>query len=109
MRKLKFVVDGQIIKAAPSCDFSNLVPGTESYLEAEFLFSPEWDGYAVVASFWSALGKEYMPQAIKNCRCIIPAEALKKRVFKVQIIGQAPNGKKIKTNKLAVCQDGGKA
>lgn len=108
MRKLKFIVDGQIIKPDPSCDFSNLVPGTERYLEAEFSFSPEWNGYAVVASFWSALGREYMPQVIKSNGCVIPAEALKKRTFKVQIIGQLPNGLKIKTNKLAVCQNGGK-
>ena len=40
MRTLKFIVEGQIIKQDPSCDFTNLVPGTEGYLRAEFSFSP---------------------------------------------------------------------
>ena len=39
MRTLKFIVEGQIIKQDPNCDFSNLVPGTEGYLRAEFSFS----------------------------------------------------------------------
>jgi hypothetical protein len=108
LRTLKFIVDGQIIKPDPSCNFDDLVPGTERYLQAQFTFSPEWSGYARVASFWSALGKEYMPQVIKNDFCLIPTDALKKRVFKVQVIGQLPNGLKIKTNKLAICQNGGK-
>ena len=41
MRTLKFKVDGQIITKHPDCDFSNLVPGTEGYLRAEFIFSDE--------------------------------------------------------------------
>ena len=39
MRTLKFVVDKQIIKQNPDCDFSGLVPGTDGYLQAEFSFS----------------------------------------------------------------------
>lgn len=28
MRTLSFIVEGQIIKQNPECDFSNLIPGT---------------------------------------------------------------------------------
>lgn len=109
MRTLRFVVDGQIIMQDPGCDFTNLVPGTEGYLQAEFLFSREWSGRAKVASFWSVMGKEYEPQVLKDgCTCMIPAEALKKRCFKVQIIGREAGQSIVQTNKIEVIQDGGK-
>ena len=41
MRTLKFIVNGQIIKQDPKCDFSNLIPASEGYLVAEFSFSKE--------------------------------------------------------------------
>lgn len=108
MRTLKFIVDGQIIKKDPACSFEGLVPGTDKYLQAEFVLSSEWRDAAIVASFWSMLGKEYQPQKVKiNNTCIIPAEALKRRVFKVQLIGLTRDGVKLVTNKLDVCQNGG--
>lgn len=38
MRTLKFIVDEQIIRQDPNCDFSNLVPGSKGYLQAYFHF-----------------------------------------------------------------------
>ena len=108
MRSLKFLVDDQIIKQDPQSDFSGLVPGTEDYLQAEFSFSNEWDGCVKVASFYSALGREYEPQVLKDGRsCIIPIEALRKRIFKVQVIGKKGD-LKLCTNKVVVNQNGGK-
>ena len=108
MRTLKFIVNGQIIEQDPNCDFANLVPGTDGYLQAEFAFSPEWDGCAKVAFFKSMLGVEYEPQALSNGRtCIIPADALKKKQFKVGVIGKN-NKLKLKTNTVTVSQNGGK-
>lgn len=108
MRTLKFIVDGQIIRQDPNCDFSGLVPGTEGYLRAEFAFSPEWDGSVKVVGFYSNLGKEYEPQILDNARsCIIPAEALARRIFKVRVIGKTKTGFKLTTNKVAVSQEGG--
>lgn len=108
MRTLKFIVDNQIISPDPNCDFNNLVPGTERYLLAEFSFSSEWRGYTKVVSFWSMMGKEYAPQVLKDGKtCLIPADALKRRIFKVQVIGKKDN-LKITTNKVAVRQNGGK-
>jgi hypothetical protein len=104
MRLLKFIVEGQTIKPDPRCDFSGLVPGTAGYLKAEFNFSKEWTSTPKVVAFYSRLGNEYPPQALKDGRtCLIPAEALQKRVFKVQVLGQ--NG--LVTNKLEIDQKGG--
>lgn len=108
MRTLKFVVDNQIITRDPACDFSNLIPGTEGYLRAEFSFSPEWDGYAKIAGFWSPLGIEYPPQILEDGNsCMIPSEALQKQTFKVQIVGKNTKGVVLRTNKVTVIQNGG--
>ena len=107
MRVLKFIVDKQIIKQDPNCDFSNLVPGTEGYLRAEFSFSPEWKGCAKVASFWSAVGDEYPPQVLTDgVSCIIPDEATQRYAFKVGVIGKSATIR-LTTNKAIVKQDGG--
>lgn len=108
MRTLKFIVEDQIIRPDPNCDFSNLVPGTEGYLQAEFSFSSEWAGCMRVATFYSMMGTEYSPQVLEDGRaCMIPAEALKRKTFKVQVLGKGTNSKKMVTNKLAVSQNGG--
>lgn len=109
MRTLKFIVDGQSIKPDPSCDFSGLVPGTEGYVKAEFSFSRDWGGYVKVAAFFSALGKEYAPKKLVDGNtCLIPKEALGRRIFKVRVIGKKGDSTMV-TNKLTVKQSGGEA
>lgn len=109
MRTLKFIVDGQIIKKDPNCNFENLVPGTEGYLQAEFTFSSDWTGCLKVASFSSIMGKEYPPKVLTDGKtCMIPAEALAKSTFKVRVLGKKEHFK-ITTNTVTVKQDGGKA
>lgn len=108
MRTLKFVVDGLKIEKDPNCDFDNLVPGTEGYLQAVFSFSSEWQGCNKVAAFFSMTGKEYEPQILEDGKsCIIPAEALKKRRFKIQVLGKK-EGFGLVTSKVTVSQNGGK-
>lgn len=108
MRTLKFIVDKQIISLNQSCDFTGLFPGSEGYLQAEFSFSPEWKNCTKVAAFYSNLGKEYPPQLLRDGRtCMIPAEALKGRKFKVQLIGKSGDIK-LTTNKVTVSQNGGR-
>lgn len=108
MRVLRFIVDGQIISQDPTCDFSNLVPGTVGYLQAEFIFSQEWKGCVKAASFYSVSGREYGAEVLKDGKtCAIPLEALAKRIFKVKVTGKG-KGLKLTTNKVAVSQDGGK-
>lgn len=107
MKTLKFIVDGQIIRIDPNCDFSGLVPGSEGYLEAEFAFSSEWSGFTKVAAFYSMLGREYPPQILADGKsCLIPAEALKRRIFKIRVIGKRGDSK-IQTNKVEIQQKGG--
>lgn len=110
MRILRFIVSGQVIELDPSCDFSGLIPGTKGYLQAEFIFSPEWDGCAKVAAFYSPMGiDEYPPQILKDGKtCSIPSEALKKKTFKVQVLGMNKNKNyELTTNRVEVHQNGG--
>lgn len=107
MITLKFNVDGQKIALDPTCDTTDLVPGTEGYVKAEFTFSNEWDGCAKVVAFYSNLGTEYEPRILKDGKlCTIPTEALKNSIFKVKVLGQR-TGYTICTNKVSVCQKGG--
>lgn len=100
MKTLKFIVDGQTLRPDPECDFSGLTPG----LQAEFTFSKEWANTPKVVAFYSRLGNEYPPKPLKDGKtCTIPVEALRKRIFKVQVLGK--NG--LETNRLEIDQKGG--
>lgn len=104
MRTLRFIVDGPTIRPDPQCDFTSLVLGSRTPIRAEFSFSKEWANSAKVVGFYSRLGREYTPQPLKDGQtCLIPAEALEKRFFKVRVLGR--NG--LKTNKLEIDQKGG--
>lgn len=109
MRDLKFIVENQILKPDPSCNFNDLVPGTEGYVRAIFSFSPEWTGFKKVATFSSAMGKKYQSQSLsgEKTSCIIPMQALARRVFKIQVHGEKGT-LKLTTNKVAISQNGGK-
>lgn len=106
MRTLKFIVNRQIIEKDPKCDFSDLVPGSSGYLQAKFSFSPEWNKCVKVAKF-HYLKKEFPPQIIKDGVCMIPAEALTSRAFKIRVLGKGENDYKLETNDVTVVQDGG--
>lgn len=108
MRTLKFIVDGQIIKQDPNCDFSGLVPGTKGYLQVDISFDREWDGCVKVAEFYSPFGKEYEPQVLKDGHtCMIPDDVLKLRTFKMKIIARCGCTKTMTTNKVVITQNGG--
>ncbi len=107
MRILRFIVDGKTIKQDPTCDFSGLFPGKNPNVRAEFTFSSEWKNKVKVAAFWSILDKEFEPQAIEDDGCIIPAEALAKPSFKIQVLGKKGSDR-IDTNKLSILQKGGR-
>lgn len=112
MRTLRFIVDGNVIQQDPSCDFSNLFPGKNPDVEAEFVFSPEWEDSVKVVAFWSMLDKEYDPQLLNDNSCSIPMEALARASFKIQVIGKKRGTSRsmatFSTNKLTVRQTGGK-
>lgn len=107
MRTLKFIVNGLTLTPDPNCDFTGLVPGSDGYLRAEFAFSNEWENTVKVVGFYSRLGMEYPPELLEDGKsCIIPAKALEKRVFKIQVMGRNANTRLI-TNKLEIDQKGG--
>ena len=109
MRTLKFIVSNQSLTKDPNCNFDGLVPGTSDYIQAEFSFSSEWNGFIKVVSFESLLGREYEPQILQDGKtCMIPAEALKRRSFKMKIVGKKGISK-ITTNKITIEQNGGRA
>ena len=105
MRTLKFIVDKQIIKRDPDCDFSGLISGTEGYLLAEFSFSSEWNGCIKAVEFLCR-GKECKPQLLQDGKsCTIPEEALTEKAFGIRVIGKK-KGLKLVTNKIVVTQKG---
>lgn len=101
-RLLKFTVTGQKISKDKSCDFSGIIKGTSGYLYASFIFSKEWKGCKVAASFY-CLNKEYAVPVI-NSQCEIPKEALAWDSFEVKLTGAKENFK-ITTNKEKVTQE----
>lgn len=106
MRTLNFLVNGNEIIQDPSCNFSGLFPGSNEEIEAQFIFSHDWDGLTKVASFWSMLDHEYPPAILDSeGKCVIPAEVLKRTAFKIQVLGKSRRGI-IFTDKLIVHQRG---
>lgn len=108
MRVLEFIVDGQILTKNPSCDFENIVSGTEGYLQAHFSFSPEWNGFVKAASFWRG-NRECTPQLLEDgYTCVISADALTGSSFGVSIVGKKGT-QVISTDRVEVKQKGGAA
>lgn len=112
MRTLCFIVNNKTIKPDPSCDFGDLFPGKNPNIQAEFVFSPEWENALKVVAFWSMLDKEYEPQLLENNTCVIPEEALSRASFKVQVLGKKQVSPHkivaLTTDKFTVRQSGGK-
>lgn len=109
MRTLKFIVDGKTLTRDPACNFVGLFPSDNRQIEVEFSFLGEWERAAKVAAFYSVLGKEYPPQMINDRnRCVIPQEALKLPVFRMQVLGSF-GGSLVSTNTISIYQRGGKA
>lgn len=105
MRILKFRVESQKISKDPSCDFKNIVKGTQNYLYAKFYLGDGWRGCKVAASFW-CLGKEYPVVLSGNGICAIPEKALIWNKFGVSLTGMKDGGKYIiKTNIVEVDQE----
>lgn len=107
MRTLRFIVDGMQITPDPKCNFDGLVPGSSEYVQAEFVFSPEWKGVKKVVAFYSRLGRQYPAQGIEGDNtCKIPTEALARERFKLCVVGMK-NKAMYRTNKVEVIQNGG--
>lgn len=109
MQTLRFSVKGADIAHEQIRTPSTLYPGMTEPVKLEFTFSPEWKSIPKVVAFWSMLGNEYPPQILKDGKtCIVPAEALQRAAFKVQIMGKQ-DGKTRSTGKCTIYLKGGKA
>ena len=109
MRTLRFIVDGTTIRQDPSCDFSGLFPSKTGKLRAEFIFSKEWESRTKVIAFWSIMDNECAPQVVNDDEtCMIPAEAISKVAFKLQVLGKTRNSPIVKTNTVTIYQSGTK-
>lgn len=86
MRTLKFNIEGQKLQKDPTCDFSDLVAGTEGYLDVIFSFSSEWNGCKKAVIFSDTQGFGY-PVPIINNRCDIPKDVLTDYYFKLHVVG----------------------
>ena len=105
MRTLEFRADAQLLQKDPTCDFTNIAPGSSGYLTAHFNFSArEWQGCVKAASFWYN-GKEYAT-LLKNDACVIPADALVGRKFEVSVSGARAGGYRITSTRTTVKQEG---
>lgn len=104
MRTLRFIIDKQLIKKDVSCDFSGIAAGSKGYLRAQFLFSGEWAGCKIAASFWT-IGNEEYPTLVNNCECMIPCEALTWNYFDVSVTGIRGDNYKITTNRIRIEQE----
>lgn len=101
MRILKFNVANQILDRDKTCDFSGIVSDSKNYLEAEFNFDDEWEGYKKIAVFVNG-DKEY-PTAIINGKCKINNDALTSRSFRIYVVGKKEE-EQIKTTSIRVRQ-----
>ena len=109
MRTLSFIVEHDVIKQDPFCNFNGLFPAPNQKIQAHFAFSEEWTNIPKVVAFYSMLGKEFPPRLIdEENYCMIPPEALSLPTFKLQVLGNN-QGKIIPTNTMTVYQKGGKA
>lgn len=88
MRTLEFKVNGQKLLKEKSCNFSGITPGSEGYLKAHFLFSPEWAGSVRVAEFRTYASSEPVSVPIINNECIIPAEVTAGKAWYIKVIGK---------------------
>lgn len=102
MRKLIFIIQGQLIKPDPSCDFTGIVPGTEGYLQAEFKLDNAWDGCKIAASFWRGTDEFAVP--LVDGICTIPTNVLTAQYVGVSLTGISTNYR-IVTNKTYFRQE----
>lgn len=104
MRRLRFLIDKQIIMKDKKCDFRNIVMGTSGYLLAEFSFSKEWNGLFKVAEFRKRGEDTYYPVKIIQNKCEVPKEVTDAPVWTVKIVGKHKNTILI-TNACIIAQE----
>ena len=102
MITIKLIVDGDRIRVDPSCNLSGLVSHTTESVQLKFALSSEWKSRVSVVAFWSMLGQEHPPRTLDvNECCTVPAEALQRAAFRVQLLGKR-NSETFETTKCTI-------
>lgn len=84
MRELRFKVDEQNITKDMSCDFKNIVSGSDNYLICCFDFKSEYSDYGKVAEFKNDMGKtKYV--LLENDRCVVEKQITEGSYFKIRL------------------------
>ena len=97
MKIVKFIVEGGTIKKDPS---SNTLHSGDTDVQAEFVFSSEWDGMAKVAKFMRG-DTEFEPQIqMHGVACGIPDKALTGNFLRISVLGKR-KGMSMKTSNSA--------
>lgn len=104
MRDLLFNVKKQSLSKNEKCDFSNIIKGSENYLNCCFTFDSDWNGVTKVVVF--EVGSEYEVCLLHNNSCFIPSRFKDKDKMTVRVVGQKGD-QKISTNRVELVQDNG--
>lgn len=107
MRKLQFVVSGQTLIKSKNCDFNNIVAGTAGYLEMSFVFNKEWEDMIIAAAFTPYMERGEYASIVNDGTCVVPREVSTMQVFRVGIVGESVDGRKITTNLITIRQERG--
>ena len=98
MRYLDYELDGQTVKRAKTCDFSNLIRGSSNYLALRFALNGIWQNMVCAVAFVIPGQKdEFVP--VVNGIANIPDSAAKAKYFIFYVVGQDKNGVRVKTSK----------
>lgn len=102
MRELKFNISGQSIKKDSSCDFKNIVRGSNDYLCLVFSFDSEWEGTTKVIEMFDQNNNSY-PYLINKNQILVSDEVTKGKWFSFCIHGKK-GAVKFKTKNTRVMQ-----
>lgn len=98
MRTIKFKVNQQRIKNVDSV--CHVYPGTDNYLNLQFIFDSNWDGCVKAISFVLDNGQEF-PMLLKDDACLVPAEAFCSDQLSFYLVGKTKTYR-IETQKFVI-------
>ena len=101
MRVLKFHVKGTNVEKDSSCDFDNIVRGSNNWLQLEFVFDKEWNRTSRVISLKNLDGNER--NIILQNKVVLPEEVTKDSIFSFVLYGKCGD-RKIQTNRMIINQ-----
>lgn len=102
MRILRYKVQGQNIIRDNTCDFSNIVRGTNNYIKLVFEWDKQWKNKAKVISLRNANGEEV--NVVLQSKIVLQEKITKGSMFSFKIYGKEGE-EKIHTNREYIEQE----